>query len=201
MLDRYHADFAPGGSEDEKLYALFLHSRLFALLRKVAHQPITVALAMSGSVRNMPYDKMKQVIAFITVCARAERDGRKSDQTPLSLFVRALEGAYITLASPKRLFYIGSTRLQTKTTKPMLRYSRPLSAQIVDEWLLSAEKKAALCAHQRGRGWTTTSDFYYLKDGAEDVLIDEEDCADDATNDFVICSVLRGYLYGSRHKI
>ena len=37
----------------------------------------------------------------------------------------------------------------------MLRYSRPLSAQIVDEWLLSAEKKAALCAHQRGRGWTT----------------------------------------------
>ena len=52
-------------------------------------------------------------------------------------------------------FYIGSTRLQMKTTKPMPRYSRPLSAQIVVEWLLSAEKKAELYAHQRGRGWTT----------------------------------------------
>ena len=71
----------------------------------------------------------------------------------------------------------------------MPRYLRPLSAQIVEEWLLSAEKKAELLRPSARKGLDDPSDFYYLKDSAEDVLIDEEDCADDATNDFVICSV------------
>lgn len=42
ILTEYGADFAPQGDLGEKLYALFLHSRLFAQLRKAASQPVTV---------------------------------------------------------------------------------------------------------------------------------------------------------------
>ena len=103
VLARYHADFAPGGSEGEKLYALFLHSRLFALLRKVAHQPITVAQLRQALSEICPMTN-EQVISFIAVCARAEKDGANLIKPRYHFFVRALEGAYITLASPKHLF-------------------------------------------------------------------------------------------------
>ena len=46
----------------------------------------------------------EQVISFIAVCARAEKDGANLIKPCYHFFVRALEGAYITLASPKHLF-------------------------------------------------------------------------------------------------
>ncbi len=54
--------------------------------------------------------------------------------------------------------------------------------------IVGREEGGALRPSAR-KGLDDPSDFYYLKDNAEDVLIDEEGCADDATNDFVICSV------------
>ena len=62
------------------------------------------------------------------------------------------------------------------------------------QWYTDICKKAELIDYSSVKGFMILLSlihiyFYYLKDGAEDVLIDEEDCADDATNDFVICSV------------
>lgn len=75
---------------------LFLHSRLFALLRKVAHQPITVAQLRQALSEICPMTN-EQVISFIAVCARAEKDGANLIKPRYHFFVRALEGAYITL--------------------------------------------------------------------------------------------------------
>lgn len=188
VLARYHADFAPGGSEGEKLYALFLHSRLFALLRKVAHQPITVAQLRQALSEICPMTN-EQVISFIAVCARAEKDGANLIKPRYHFFVRALEGAYITLASPKHLFL---HRKHSFTSENNKTDAAVFEAAVCTDCgriaIVGREEGGALRPSAR-KGLDDPSDFYYLKDSAEDVLIDEEDCADDATNDFVICAV------------
>lgn len=107
ILARYGADFAPEGDAGEKLYALFLHARLFALLRQAAAQPITVAqLCRALSVTE------EEVVDLVSLCARAERDGASLIKPRYHFFVRAMEGAYVTLAVPKRLY------LQRKLADP-----------------------------------------------------------------------------------
>ena len=188
VLARYHADFAPGGSEDEKLYALFLHSRLFALLRKVAHQPITVAQLCQILSEVCPMTN-EQVISFIAVCARAEKDGANLIKPRYHFFVRALEGAYITLTSPKRLFLHRKHSFTNESNKTDAAvFEAAVCTDCGRMAIVGREEGGALRPSAR-KGLDDPSDFYYLKDSAEDVLIDEEDCADDATNDFVICSV------------
>ena len=188
VLARYHADFAPGGSEDEKLYALFLHSRLFALLRKVAHQPITVAQLCQILSEVCPMTN-EQVISFIAVCARAEKDGANLIKPRYHFFVRALEGAYITLTSPKRLFLHRKHSFTNENNKTDAAvFEAAVCTDCGRMAIVGREEGGALRPSAR-KGLDDPSDFYYLKDSAEDVLIDEEDCADDATNDFVICSV------------
>lgn len=188
VLARYHADFAPGGSEGEKLYALFLHSRLFALLRKVAHQPITVAQLRQALSEICPMTN-EQVISFIAVCARAEKDGANLIKPRYHFFVRALEGAYITLASPKHLFLHRKHSFTSENNKTDAAvFEAAVCTDCGRMAIVGREEGGALRPSAR-KGLDDSSDFYYLKDSAEDVLIDEEDCADDATNDFVICSV------------
>ena len=188
VLARYHADFAPGGSEGEKLYALFLHSRLFALLRKVAHQPVTVAQLRQALSEICPMTN-EQVISFIAVCARAEKRWRKSDQTPLSLFCASLEGGIYHARFSKHLFYIRKHSFTSGNNKTDAAvFEAAVCTDCGRIAIVGREEGGALRPSAR-KGLDDPSDFYYLKDSAEDVLIDEEDCADDATNDFVICAV------------
>lgn len=74
ILCRYQADFAPDGDDAEKLYAFFLHCRLFDGLRKSASDPITVTQLQKTLSAICPLTS-SQVVAFIAVCARAEKDG------------------------------------------------------------------------------------------------------------------------------
>lgn len=119
----------------------------------------------------------------------APKRWRKSDQAPLSLFVRALEGAYITLTSPKRLFLHRKHSFTNENNKTDAAvFEAAVCTDCGRMAIVGREEGGALRPSAR-KGLDDPSDFYYLKDSAEDVLIDEEDCADDATNDFVICSV------------
>ena len=102
ILKKAALDFAPDGSAEEKLYDLFLHLRLFAILRREAKAPITVSQLQAALREAAPGMTREQVVAFISVCARAERDGASLIKPRYHFFVRALEGAYITLNTPKQ---------------------------------------------------------------------------------------------------
>lgn len=103
--------------------------------------------------------------------------------------MRALGGGIYTLASPKHLFLHRKHSFTSENSKTDAAVFEAAVCTDCGRMAIVGREEGGALRPQRGRGWTTLPDFYYLKDNAEDVLIDEEGCADDATNDFVICSV------------
>lgn len=189
ILMRYHADFVPDGTDEEKLYAFFLHSRLFSALRKAARQPVTV-LQLRKALSEVTHLTNEQVIDFVASCARAEKDGANLIKPRYHFFVRALEGAYITLSSPKHLFLQRKHFLQGKNGEADSAVFEAavctdcgriaIVGQIDGEYLRPSARK----------GMEDSADFFYLRDNADESMLDEaENDEDDGENDFIICPV------------
>lgn len=182
ILARYGADFAPEGDAGEKLYALFLHAGLFALLRQAAAQPVTVAqLRQALSVTE------EEVVDLVSLCARAERDGASLIKPRYHFFVRALEGAYVTLASPKRLY------LQRKLADPETGRAVFEGAVCTDCGRLAVVGKTegGCLKHTARKGGEDDAEFYYLRNADDGELLedpeDESEASKDGTEDHVLC--------------
>lgn len=193
ILAQYHADFAPQANTAEKIYALCLHSRLFSALRQAACAPVTVSgLMQSLSVPGCPLTA-QQVVAFIAVCARAERDGASLIKPRYHFFVRALEGAYITLKDPKQLY------LQRKTTVCEQSGLHPAAvfeaAVCTDCGRLAVAGKTVQGYLQPSarQGADDDAEYYYIKTGSDGELFEgaddaEEDAEeDDGSGDYLLC--------------
>ena len=188
ILERYHADFDPDGTAEEKLYALFLRARLFSELRRVATNPITVSELRSALSQVCPITN-EQVVALIEVCARAEYDGTSLIKPRYHFFVRAIEGAYITLASPKHLF------LQRK-----LEYSTPsddVHLAVFEVAVCTDCGRVAIVGREAGgylmqsarQGEDDTSEYYFIKEGSEEDLFNEDDDDEHSDGDYVVCPI------------
>ena len=191
ILTQYQADFVPDGNAGEKLYALFLRARLFAALRKTANEPITVTQLRRAlsDIQPMTND---QVVAFIAVCARAEKDGASLIKPRYHFFVRALEGAYITLANPKYLFLQRKHTLQDAAGKDTATVFEAAVCTDCGRMAIVGREEGGFLRQSARKGIEDHADFYYLKDSADGVLIEDESAensTDDGTNDYVICPV------------
>lgn len=180
ILARYGEDFAPEGDVGEKLYALCLHARLFAQLRQAAAQPITVAqLCQALSVTE------EEVVDLVALCARAERDGASLIKPRYHFFVRALEGAYITLAAPKRLY------LQRKLTDSETGKAVFEGAVCTDCGRLAVAGKTvgSYLKHTARKGGEDDAEFYYLRDTADGELLEdpEDEAFRDGMEDYILC--------------
>lgn len=193
LLAQYGLDFCLDGSAEEKLYALCLHCRLFALLRRKAQAPVTVTELHDALREAAPGITREQVVSFISVCARAETDGANLIKPRYHFFVRALEGAFITIASPKELF------LQRRE-----RVSRPDgSDQAVFEAAVCSDcgRLAVAGKTENGRlrpfarqGRNDGTEYYLLRSEADGELFHEEPGEedgrseeDDGSHDYVLC--------------
>lgn len=85
------------------LYELCLNNRLFASLRYNAKTPIGFS-ALHGKLSESYPLTENQLRAFVEVCARAVKNGAALVHIRYHFFVRALEGAFITLNAPKSLY-------------------------------------------------------------------------------------------------
>lgn len=104
VLRRYGiCDYAPKGDDNEKLYELLLHCSLFEHFVRSTKNPVTVG-KLRSILNNVQPISLEQLIDFISVCTRAEKDKTSLIKARYHFFVRALEGAYITLNAPKQLF-------------------------------------------------------------------------------------------------
>lgn len=189
VLERYHADFRPDGSPEEKLYSLFLHSRLFAALRDAAYRPITVSQLCSALSRVCPITS-KQVVAFIAVCARAERDGACLIKPRYHFFVRALEGAYITLSSPKRFFLQRKHTLQNADGESGTAVFEAAVCTDCGRLAIVGRETNGFLRHFARKGLEDNADFFYLKNVTDgELMVEDEDAADDGTNDYIVCMI------------
>lgn len=96
-------DNCPTESDNAKLYDLLLHSQLFAWFSQYAKEPITIH-ALTQKLQRHYEISQEDVIDFISVCTRGEKENSCLVKAKYHFFVRALEGAYITLNEPKQLF-------------------------------------------------------------------------------------------------
>lgn len=93
------ADYVPNGDEDEKIYEFLLHCDLFYRFRVATEAPRTI-----DAIRKLLGISKEELIDFVAVCTAAEKNGTSLIKAKYHFFVRALEGAYITLGSPKKLY-------------------------------------------------------------------------------------------------
>ena len=184
ILDEYGADFAPGGDLGEKLYALFLHSRLFALLRQAAEQPVTAArLAEALAVTE------EEVVDLVPLCARAERDGASLIKPRYHFFVRALEGAYVTLAGPRRLY------LQRRLAEPETGNAVFEAAVCTDCGRLAVvgREEGGYLRQTARKGGEDDAGFYCLRETEDGELLEDpedgEETCENGTEDDVLCPV------------
>lgn len=190
ILAHYHADFAPGGDDGEKLYALFLHTRLFHILRETAVEPITVSQLRHALSAAQPMTN-EQVVAFIAVCARAERDGASLIKPRYHFFVRAIEGAYITLQAPKRLFLHRKSEYGEGETEPTTVFEAAVCTDCGRMAIVGQEECGYLRQTSR-RGIEDHVDYFYLKEDADGELLsddDENSGGKDGVEDYIVCAI------------
>lgn len=102
-------DPAPNGDDGEKLYELMLTSQLFARLR----QESSATMEINALSKAMDISK-QTLLDLVAVCTRAEKGKTALLKARIHYFVRALEGAYVTLGNDPQLLL---TRQQTKADK------------------------------------------------------------------------------------
>ena len=187
ILGRYHADFAPGADDNEKIYALCLRSALFGRLREAAREPVTVSELRKALSGVRPLTK-EQVVAFISVCARAENDGASLIKPRYHFFVRALEGTYLTLKAPKKLYL----QRKTRTEDGHAVFEAAVCTDCGRVALVGRNQGGFLVqAARQGFGDTDEfSDYYSLRQSDDGEALEEAfDAQDDGMEDYAVCPV------------
>lgn len=183
-------------SEDERLFELLLHSSLFGAMREICSQKgaMTVdELLQCLAERQFALSK-EDLVSFIAVCTRAEKGKESLIKARYHFFVRALEGAYITLNSPKQLFLQRKSSIENGAQK-----------QAVFECAICTDcGRTAIVGKTFGnqlvntKQWDNNAEYYLVKGKGEAHIFDEE--ADEtavtvdeetgcAENDYVICPI------------
>lgn len=101
------ADPAPNGEDAEKLYELMLTSRLFADLRSESKHTMEIdALSRAMGISR------QELLDLVSVCTRAEKGKTALLKARIHYFVRALEGAYVTLGRNRQMMLTRQERTQ-----------------------------------------------------------------------------------------
>jgi len=191
ILEQYQADYAPDKGNEEKLYELFLRAKLFDKLRSVAHEPITVSQLRTALSAVCPLTN-EQVVAFIAVCARAEKDGASLIKPRYHFFVRAIEGAFITLTDPKHLY------LQRKLEEHDIEKGTSTAvfeAAICTDcgrMALVGREDAGVLRHFARKGIDDESEYFYVRDSSDGELMEEpedDEEHDEGYDDYVVCPI------------
>ena len=101
ILRAYQADFAPNGDDNEKLYELMLRYSHFSQFRAETEVPQTV-----GMIARKLGVASKELINLIDVSGRAMKEGTSLVNSRYHFFIRALEGAYISLTGKRELHLV-----------------------------------------------------------------------------------------------
>lgn len=191
VLADYHADYAPEGDTSEKLFELCLRSKIYHALRTAAKVPMTVAELCKQMQKSLSLSQT-DLVNLITVCVQAEKEKTSLIKARYHYFVRALEGAYITLNQPRRLM------LQRKE-------------QVVTEDVQQAVFECAVCEDcgrvaiagricgnhlcQPQNRFSGNTEYFLVKETSDDEYFDDD--ADAQTDpesqttefDYVICPI------------
>ena len=186
ILSSYGADFAPNKAESEKLFELMLRSALFGKLRQSANR----AKTMSRLASEIGCSE-KTLMTLVDVGARAVKEGTVLMKARYHYFVRALEGAYITLAGNRELFLI---RRESDDNE-----NRAFECSLCDDcgrMAIVGYEHGEYLSHPR-HPYDENADFFLINKENESDFYDEEDEEESFEavrmnvdeNDYILCSI------------
>jgi len=171
-LEAYGADFAPDGDDGEKIYELMLRSRLFGSFRSETETPITV-----GQVAANLDISGEDLMHLITISSRAVKEGTSLVKARFHYFMRALEGAYISLAGKRELYLV---RRENDTLENPI-YECAVCKDCGRIAIMGVLNGTSLV--QPENRFDKKTDYFLLKQSGESDFYDGEDDADESEQD------------------
>lgn len=197
ILDKYHVNYNPNEADTEILYDLCISSTLYKALRECAVRPMTVR-EITSLVCNYQEVKEEDIINLINVASRAEKNKTALTKARYHMFIRALEGAYISIGPQKSMF------LNRSRYTPDGEY-RTFEAAVCDD----CGRIGIVGKDEHGffdfanNAWDKKREVYLLREQNEcwDQQEDEEEEETDdefGKNDYLICSKCGKILHESQ---
>ena len=103
ILEKYGVKYDSSESDAEIIYNLCLSSTFYKALRECATRPMTVQ-EITSLVRNYQDVSEDDIVNLINVASRAEKNKTALVKARYHMFVRALEGAYISIGARKKIY-------------------------------------------------------------------------------------------------
>jgi len=200
ILDAYHVEYDNSLSDAETLFDLCMSSTLYKALRECATGPMTVKQITSRVNSLMPVTE-DDIVNLIHVASCAEKNKTALIKARYHMFVRALEGTYITIGARKSIF------LNRSKYTPNGKY-RAFEAAVCDDCgrIGIAGKEVHDFFEFANNRWDKETEVYLLREQNER-WDEQEDDEDDVTeqngcgkNDFLICATCGKILHESRRE-
>lgn len=187
ILDKYNVDYDENLSEKEILYNLCLSASIYKELRKAVSEPMTVSQIANRMKNNIDIDE-EDIVNLISVASKAEKGKTALIKARYHMFVRALEGAYITLGD---FDMAGLTLTRDKYTKDGRRI---FEAAVCDDCgrigiagKINGKNNVGELVFANDR-WDSDIEIFLLKNDNDEWYEEEGDEESADKNDYIVCA-------------
>ena len=189
ILKQYGIEINKDKNDAEILYDLCVSSRAYKVLRECATKPMTVheiAAAMRKQIDLQDID----LVNLIHVASKAEKYKTSLIKARYHMFIRALEGAFITLSPTKKLFLTRQSYAESDGDT-----WKVFEAAVCDDCgrIGIAGKTINSRLESAANRYDEGMEIYLLRGQDEDLDIEEDDDGDNETDtigkeDYLICA-------------
>ena len=181
ILDKYNVLYNAEESTEEILFDICLESSIYQLFRQVSNRAMTVAEIAAEMNKTLPTTP-EDVVNLIKVVSQGEKNKTVLLKARYHMFVRALEGAFITIGDEKKLLL-----------ERAVSYPKEEPKWRVFEAVVCADcGRIGICGsissdHLAIPGELSGRSYYLLKENDEefeDDVVDEEDISE---NEYILC--------------
>lgn len=188
ILKKFNIYFDLNKTDAENLYDICVSSKAYKVLRNCATHPMTVH-EIANAMRNYIEIQDEDLVNLIHVASKAEKNKTSLIKARYHMFVRALEGVYITLNKNKRLFLTRTNKVDIDNDKWRVFEAAVcddcgrigVAGKTVNRWLEAASNR-----------YDDEMEVYLLRQQGEELDIDEEDEGEEETqigkNDYILCA-------------
>jgi len=184
ILDRYGVSYDSSKSDEEIIYDLCLDSKQYRALRSVSTRAMTVS-QITTLMRKYQNYTSEDVVNIISVASKGEKDKTALIKARYHMFIRALEGAFITVGRKKELL------LERKTFYPDIENTwKVFEAIVCNDCGHLGVIGREIANHLELPGNRFANDLvHYLLRGRDEEFDEDEDTDENdiGENDYLLC--------------
>lgn len=186
ILNKYGIAFDETKSDSEIIYDLCIRSKEYRILRKCVDKPMTLG-DITSRMKDYIEVEEKDVVNLINVAVQADRNKTALIKARYHMFVRALEGGFLTLAPTKR-FFLKRNSLYTTDQEEWKIFEAAVCDDCGRMGIVGKTINSRL--EFAGDRFDENAEFYLIAEKDEELIDDEDNGVDSeeiGKNDFLIC--------------